>query len=993
VTFPEFAPDPLEESKMISSRKVSLARGFVWFGVFTLAPLLVAQPQRLEKIETKRSVVLRGHVNRLVRPENDRGPVDGSQRISGLTLVLKRTASQQEALERLLVDQQDPSSPAYHNWLTPEEFADRFGASQADIERMTEWLAAEGFDIDNIARARNFIVFSGTADRVSRTFRTELRRYAANGKMHYANRSEPSIPEALDPLVLGIRGLDDFPLFGHKPAARVNPRYNERDGSHSLAPADIATIYNIAPLHAKGYDGTGQKLAVVGRTEVKDSDIELFRKTYGLSPGYFQRVLVKGSANPGFVTEDFLEANIDIDWTMAVAPKATILYVYARDLWDSMTYTVDQNLAPVMSMSYGMCEARSADAPAAAGRWFQGIAQQANAEGMTWLASTGDSGAATCDPSSSKIAKNGLGADLPATVPEITAVGGTEFNEGSGHYWNSSNGPNQGSAIGYIPEKAWNDSGDSRIDASGGGVSMLFAKPAWQTGPGVPNDRARDIPDISFSASAMHDPYCVSMSGEVLCSYGGTSIATPVMAGVVTLLNQYQVANGAQARPGMGNINPRLYSMAQNNPGVFHDITVGSNMVPCVAGSPNCNGSTVGYPAGPGYDLATGLGSADVYNLITQWSMQSAGSTSTSVIARPATISVQDSTVVTATVKAGGENATPVGSVTFTAGTKTLGSAKLTGSAGAATASITLPGTQLTSGSNTIKASYSGSTGFNASSGSTSVTVTTGDVSSSVVASVTPNPVYQQPADADGYAWDYSVRVSDNSGLASTLTGFSIDGTDYSGSIAAWFGSTALPARGSLYSALRSSIESVPSQQVFAFSGIDSKGAKWTQQVVVDFLGRATSASMALSSNPAVVKTRPEADTGCPAGYTFYQVLTLQERYGFAVSLTKFLAGGNDFSDGLGDWFGSTRLPANGTLQAPICWKLDGPFPQTLEYEIDGTDTAGNKVSTTLSVKFQSGPDLDQPSGIPAVTRQTEAARHFRRTTRAAQPQKRDWDR
>ena len=354
---------------MINSKTPRLARGLIQVSVCALVPLLIAQPQRPARIDTARSVLLRGHVSRQARPENDRGPVERSERLSALKLVLKRTASQQEALERLLADQQDSSSPAYHQWLTPEEFADQFGASQSDVDRITDWLTAEGFAVDHVARARNYIAFSGTVDRINQTFRTELRRYSVNGKLHYANRSEPSIPEALEPLVLGIRGLDDFPLFGQKPAPRLSPQYNGRDGTHFLAPADIATIYNIAPLHAKGYDGTGQKLVVVGRTEVKDADIELFRKTYGMASGYFQRVLVKGSANPGIVTDDFFEANIDIDWTMAVAPKATIVYVYATDLWDAMTYAVDQNLAPVMSMSYGMCEAKSSNSrrPRAAG--------------------------------------------------------------------------------------------------------------------------------------------------------------------------------------------------------------------------------------------------------------------------------------------------------------------------------------------------------------------------------------------------------------------------------------------------------------------------------------------------------------------------------------------------------------------------------------------------------------------------------------------------
>src|SRR6185369_2057348 len=248
--------------------------------------------------------------------------------------------------------------------------------------------------------------------------------------------------------------------------------------------------------------------------------------------------------------------------------------------------------------------------------FYRSLAQEANAKGITWLAAAGDSGAADCDVADK--ATTGLSVDLPGAIPEVTSVGGTEFNEGSGSYYNSSNGANGGSAKSYIPERVWNDSvDDGAVIGGGGGKSQYFKKPSWQTGPGVPNDGARDVPDISFSASADHVGYLVMSKGS-MTAVGGTSASAPVFAGMVTLINQAQVSKGLTA--GLGNINPMLYSLAQSAPGAFHDTTVGDNKVPCEIGSPDCvGGTTTGYSAGPGYDLASGLGSVDLTNLVAAW--------------------------------------------------------------------------------------------------------------------------------------------------------------------------------------------------------------------------------------------------------------------------------------------------------------------------------------------------------------------------------------
>jgi uncharacterized protein (TIGR03437 family) len=247
---------------------------------------------------------------------------------------------------------------------------------------------------------------------------------------------------------------------------------------------------------------------------------------------------------------------------------------------------------------------------------YQTVAQQGNAQGITWVNSSGDSGAAGCDANGVSSATLGLATRFPSDVPEVTAVGGTEFNEQTGSYWNSINDSNGASALSYIPESVWNTSAVfSAAWAGGGGASSFFTKPSWQTGPGVPNDGARDVPDVALPASGYHDSYLQTSNGVTAPGSAGTSAAAPVFAGMLVLLNQYLVANGAQSQPGLGNVNPMLYRLGQTAPSAFHDITVGNNIVPCTPGTPDCPSGSLGYNAGPGFDLATGLGSIDLMNL------------------------------------------------------------------------------------------------------------------------------------------------------------------------------------------------------------------------------------------------------------------------------------------------------------------------------------------------------------------------------------------
>ena len=259
--------------------------------------------------------------------------------LSDMRLYLK--PSGEGDLTQFLQEQQDPASPNYHKWMTPEQYGDRFGAAEADVKQIAEWLEVKGFTDIDTARSRTWIKFSGTAEQVRRAFQTDLHRYRVRGKTHFANATDPTVPAAIANVVSGLTGLNDFRL---QPRARkVEPKMNTGGGQHNLAPDDVATIYNIKPLLDGGIDGTGQKIVVVGQSAIRASDIANFRSRFGLSTINLEQVLAS-RRSPGVLEGDVDEAHLDIQWSSAVARNATIVYVYATNVWDSAVYAVDRNL-------------------------------------------------------------------------------------------------------------------------------------------------------------------------------------------------------------------------------------------------------------------------------------------------------------------------------------------------------------------------------------------------------------------------------------------------------------------------------------------------------------------------------------------------------------------------------------------------------------------------------------------------------------------------
>ena len=594
-----------------------------------------------ERIENASTSRLPDTLHRLAQPQYDQGEVGSLFTVGRVTMIFKPTAAQQADLDKLLREQQDPSSPNYHKWLTPEEFADRFGLSSTDMDKVTSWLQAQGLTVDETARSRRWITFTGSAGQIETAFYTQIHNYFINGESYYANATEPSVPEALGDVVLGFRSLNNFRLKPRLKSRRVQFT-SSVTGYHYLAPDHFAAIYDIKALYDSGVDGTGQKLAVMGQSDIQLSDIRAFRTASGLSPNDPQIILVAGSRDPGIVSGDVDEADLDLEWAGAIARNATIIYVNsANGAPDSLQYAIDQNLAPIVSISYGDCESNFTQSDINA---LVALAQQANAQGITVVGPAGDAGAADCDGdfAGRRVARLGLAVDIPASLPYVTGVGGTTFKDlgtawssagqsfsvffgkGGHGYWDSNNNSSNSSALSYVPETAWNDTlVDGVLDTSGGGRSIYFSKPSWQIGNGVPNDGRRDVPDVSLAASASHDGYLSCSLGSCVNGFrgsdnslnvvGGTSLDAPAFAGIVALINQK--TNSIQ-----GNANPALYRLAATVPGIFHDVTDGGNQVPCRAGTQDCPSTGfMGYTAGNGYDLATGLGSVDVSRLVNAW--------------------------------------------------------------------------------------------------------------------------------------------------------------------------------------------------------------------------------------------------------------------------------------------------------------------------------------------------------------------------------------
>ena len=924
----------------------------VLFATLFLGFTLLASPNRIAgPLDSHEMRALPGATYRLATPQADRGEVDASLPMNYVMMLIKPSAPQQSDLDRLLRDQQNPSSASFHAWLSPEQFADRFGLSLSDQSKIVAWLTAQGLTVHAPARGRNWLAFSGTAGQISRTFQTSIHRYNVNGEMHFANAAPPSVPAAIADLVGGFTGLNDFLP---KPQARlVGPPDFTSGKNHYLAPGDFSTIYDIAPLALAGYDGTGQSIAVVGESDIIPTDISSFRSDFGLPANAPKQILFGG--DPGFTGAE-IESNLDLEWSGAIAPKATIYYVYATSAFNALVYAVAENVAPVISVSYAVCESDSSPV-------FRSIAQQANAQGETIVAAAGDAGAAGCDIQGDlSFATHGLSIQFPGNLPEVTAMGGTMFSEGTGTYWNTSNSSTGGSATSYIPEVVWNETAPGAgLGAGGGGASATIAKPDWQTGPGVPADGARDIPDLSLS-SAGHDAYLITYQGNNLYGVGGTSCAAPTMSGILALLNQYVVKQGVQKTAGLGNVNPQLYRMAQSAPTAFHDIVAGNNNSPCLQGSAGCVTGSYGYAAAPGYDQATGLGSVDANVLFTSWG-KAVNPVSVTLTSSAAKVTLNDSVTITATVAAAQGSGTPTGTVNFLLLEQALGSVPLTSVNGQQTATVTVPAWQFGVGTTIVSAQYAGNAAFSAGGASVKVQTTLPTVAgvAAVTASI-PGPIFAFQTGTQPLTWQTYITLQELAGVPAVLTGFTIDGVAQV--LSQTFPSPNIPAGGTLNATVVLKNLPAPVIKTFGFTGTDAGGATWSRQVQVSFSGPLVEeqVNFNLWGTPLTIQQNPGAAINC----LYPQQVTLDELTGYELHVVGMLRGSVDISNTIPAVFGTTRLAPYGSLQGTVCWNpATVPSSDLLELILD--DDFGDQIIQELNVNF-TGPagSAVQLSATPA---------------------------
>ncbi|MGA3211181.1 MAG: Ig-like domain repeat protein [Terriglobales bacterium] len=837
-----------------------------------------------QPVEESRLVTLTGNTRPEANARNDRGRVEDALPLEHMLLQLQRPPEAERELVSLIDEMHRPGSPVFHQWILPSELGARFGVSQSDVEKITDWLQSHGFKVNTVFPTGVVIDFSGSAGEVREAFHTEIHNLEVNGEAHIANMSDPRIPAALAGAVQGVVSLHNF--MPH-PMHKMSSEYTFSSGSNTyygLVPADLATIYNLNPLFAAGYTGTGQTVVVIEDTNVYNTgDWTTFRNEFGLSgytAGSFTQVHPGGCTDPG-VTGAEIEAALDAQWSSAAAPNAHIELASCADTGVTfggllaLENLVNAGSPPaIMSISYGECEALDG---ASANAAFKSAYQSAVAAGVSVFVSAGDEGAASCDANdrTDKVATHGIGVSGWTSTVYNVSVGGTDYSDTyagtSGTYWNATNGSTYGSAISYIPEIPWNDScaselistfvgysstygtsgfcnsaigeasflniaggsggpsacatGNATISGVVSGTCAGYPKPSWQSVLGNPADGVRDVPDVSlFAANGVWGHFYIfcdtDPSDKGTCTgapsgwlgAGGTSFSSPIMAGIMALINQKQGA-------AQGNPNPRLYALAGAEYGasgssicnssngnsvgsfcIFYDVTQGDMDVNCT-GANNCYlpSGTYGvlstsnsaydpaFGTATGWDFATGIGTVNAYNLVFGWT-PSASVTAVASSLNPSTVG--QSVTFTATVTPAGPPA-PTGTVSFTSnGTAVSGCSDVALSSSRTAACTT---TFAAVGTYSIEAAYSGNANYNSSSGTLSQVVNKPAPVVTVVSSLSPSMVGQSvtltaTVTPSGPTPTGTVSFTSN---ATSLTGCS--GLALSGSLMAACTSSTLP--------------------------------------------------------------------------------------------------------------------------------------------------------------------------------------------------------
>jgi hypothetical protein len=1008
----------------------------------SLAQTVIPAPRLAQPTDSGNLIILKGNVHPAARPETDRGTAPVDLPLLHMVLVLKPNATQRAALSKLLDDQQNSHSPAFHKWLTPSEFGERFGVADQGIEKVSMWLRSYGFTVESVSHGHTFITFSGTNAQLQQAFHTQIHRYLVQGKQHYANASNPEIPAGLADVVAGIASLHDFhshpmhKLLGTvkrahgtnqwkdlspvhtnpQPGPQSNPMFTTSiNGNtfYAMTPYDFAVIYNLGSLWNAGIDGSGQSIAIVARSDIQPTDVDNFRASFGL-PATKLNILYGGD-DPGLTLDgDEVEADLDVQWSGAIAKEATIDLVISASTATtdgallSAIYAVDNNVAPVMSMSFGECELGLGDA---GNQTFEQLWQQAAAQGISVMVAAGDGGSAACDQGA-QYASYGLTVSGMASTPYTVAVGGTDFYGNytdAAAYWSSTNNADSASALSYVPEIPWNNScaspqilaavqaqGSSDattealcndpnyeytfLDTSGGGGGQsncltsdgattascagAYPKPAWQSGiTGIPSDGVRDLPDISlFAGSGVWGSFYVvcdsDESPDGTCNFnnsedleylagGGTSFASPSFAGILALVNQktgtaqgvadYTLYKLGNTQYGASNNSPcRAANVAAGNSCLFYDITTGTNAVVCASGTTDCNPTNPNdsfavlpsWNANAGYDLATGLGSVNAYNLVEAWP-----SAASSFLASQTTLTLNSSSATYGSPISGtitvaptsSETGTPSGEVTLKAAT---GSSTALGGMGVytlANGQVAFQAHSLPAGTYPLSAQYGGDATFSISTSTpVQVTITPASTTTTMTSSL-------------------STLVSTQSTTFSVIVGTQGEGAAPTGSVVftdqtsgATLGTvTVMPVANSSGSSAAKAALNIPASQ-FAFGA---------NHVLASYSG---DGNYAASASSAIT-------------------ITSQPMFSVGVSPSSLTISASGSQNGTAI---ITIAPTSGSLATSISLACGGPLPAGTACSFSPSTIAAGSSTTTSTLSIQlTSPLLIQRPGSTLRTR------------------------
>jgi len=690
-----------------------------------------------QKIDESKLVTLTGNTRPEANKTNDRGAVSGDLALNHLMLQLRRPSELETALAKHIDELHNPKSESFHQWLSAKQVGASYGLAQEDIDTLTSWLKSQGFTVNEVYPTGTVIDFSGTAAKVEAAFHTQIHNLDVSGVHQIANMSDPQIPAALAPAVVGVVKLNSFmprPMI-KKMQKPYNPNVGKRPSSdytlgggyYAVVPSDLATIYNLTPAFNAGYTGLGRTIALIEDTDVYNypGDWNAFRSTFGLSEQFPSATFVQvhpgtGCEDPG-INGDDVEAALDVEWSSAAAPNAAIELASCVDTatnfggFIALEGLLSEETPPdLVSISYGESEVYDGQA---FNQYIEGLYQQAVTEGVSVFVSSGDENAASSD-AGGYAAFHGIAVSGWTSTPYNVSVGGTDYGDTylgeNNTYWSSTNNQYYGSALSYIPEIPWNDecasvllsqyytgspityglngfctrsfasffpgfwfyvevvggsggpsncaTGIPSIQGVASGTCAGYPKPSWQSVLGNPSDGVRDIPDVSlFAANGAWGHYyifCYSdpSGGGVPCTEspanwpgaGGTSFSSPIMAGIQLLVNQatnstwgnpntvyYQLANTEYGTGGNAACNSTLGNGTSSSC-IFYDQTLGdmdTDCLPLNGTSYNCfmsNGflgvlSTSNdsyqpaYGTTTGWDFATGIGSVNAYNLVTNW--------------------------------------------------------------------------------------------------------------------------------------------------------------------------------------------------------------------------------------------------------------------------------------------------------------------------------------------------------------------------------------